>query len=415
MSTPADTNASGFWGMKYEQLIALLAEKERFARQTQADVLGIVAVLDHIKGGKEYGTGTTEKLLEDILRLSPTEASRRVKRARSFCGSLGMTGEPVEPKLSQIAEEMRRGAYAESQLDTMNSILTKLPSHVDFEQRQEAEQALAESAKQNSSRILNEVGRRIHAYLDPDGPAPSDKEDERPNRELHLHTGKDGRLSFRGSFDAETGALFNEILSPLAKPRPAAKGERDPRSAPQRNGDALAEALNLVANCGDLPVQGQERPHLTITISWEMLLNKLGIATSSTGALISPQAVRRLACDANIIPMVLTTDSLPIDVARKERLIPWQLRKALNERDKGCAYHNCPRPPRWCNGHHIISWIDGGETTLENCVLLCEFHHRLIHHGDWTVQMTAGRPEFVPPSYVDPERRPLRNTFRHDK
>jgi hypothetical protein len=113
--------------------------------------------------------------------------------------------------------------------------------------------------------------------------------------------------------------------------------------------------------------------------------------------------------------MVLDGDGVPLNLGRKKRLITPDLRTALNERDRGCAYHNCSRPPRWCEGHHIVHWADGGPTSLENCVLLCEFHHRMIHHGDWTVQMTDGRPEFVPPSYIDPERRPRQNTFLHDK
>jgi hypothetical protein len=416
MSTPVNAINPAQWGMTRGELIALTMEKEQIARQAQADVLNAIAVMDRQNTGQGYGTGTTEGLLEDILRITPTEASRRVKRARSFCGSLGMTGEPIEPKMSQIAEGMQHGDYDNSQLDAMNSILTKLPPHVDFEQRQQAEQNLAELAKQYSTRILNDAGRRIHAYLDPDGPAPSDKEDERPNRELHLQKGRDGRLSFRGSFDGETGDLLSEVLSPLAKPRPELNGVRDPRGAPQRNGDALAEALNLVAKCGELPVQGQEQPHITVTISWEMLRDTLGVGTTAhTGAMISPESARRMACDAKILPMVLDGKGVPLDLGRKKRLITPDLRTALNERDRGCAYHNCSRPPRWCEGHHIVHWADGGPTSLENCVLLCEFHHRMIHHGDWTVQMTDGRPEFVPPSYIDPERIPLQNTYHFDK
>jgi hypothetical protein len=416
MSTPADTIDSGLWGMSREEHIAMLIEQEQVVRREQAKTLKIVAAMDRQDAGKGYGVGVTEKVLEDVLRVTPTEAGRRVKRARSFCESLGMTGDTIEPKLSKIAEGMQRGDYDPDQLDVMNRILTKLPPHVDFEQRQETEQTLAEFAKQYSPRILNDVGRRLHAYLDPDGPAPSDKEDERPNRELHLQKGRDGRLSFRGSFDGETGDLFSEILSPLAKPRPEQDGVRDPRSAPQRNGDALAEALNLVAGSGKLPMQGQERPHITVTISWEMLRDTIGHATTAhNGAILSPETARRIACDAKILPMVLGSDGVPLDLGDEERLITPALRKALNERDRGCAYHNCSRPARWCEGHHIIHWADGGPTSLENCVLLCEFHHRMIHHGDWTVQMTNGRPEFVPPSYIDPERRPLQNTYRFDK
>src|SRR5712672_1505564 len=131
MSTPADTSDPDLWGLSREEHTAMLIEQEQVVRREQAKALKIVAAMDRQDAGKGYGVGVTEKVLEDVLRITPTEASRRVKRARSFCGSLGMTGEPIEPKLSKIAEGMRHGDYDSSQLDAMNSILTKLPPHVD--------------------------------------------------------------------------------------------------------------------------------------------------------------------------------------------------------------------------------------------------------------------------------------------
>ncbi|MFF5171282.1 HNH endonuclease signature motif containing protein [Micromonospora sp. NPDC000089] len=79
-------------------------------------------------------------------------------------------------------------------------------------------------------------------------------------------------------------------------------------------------------------------------------------------------------------------------------------------RDAGCAFPGCDRPPRWCDGHHVRHWADGGETALNNAVLLCGHHHRLIHQGDWTVRIgTDRRPEFLPPAWLDPHQHPRRN------
>ncbi|MEH0930333.1 HNH endonuclease, partial [Micromonospora sp. CPCC 205558] len=70
------------------------------------------------------------------------------------------------------------------------------------------------------------------------------------------------------------------------------------------------------------------------------------------------------------------------------------------------------RPPRWCDGHHIRHWADGGTTSLDNAVLLCGHHHRHLHHGDWAVQLGRdGHPEFVPPAWLDPEQLPRRNHY----
>ncbi|MGC5322913.1 DUF222 domain-containing protein [Micromonospora arida] len=88
------------------------------------------------------------------------------------------------------------------------------------------------------------------------------------------------------------------------------------------------------------------------------------------------------------------------------------LRRALVLRDRGCAFPGCDRPPRWCDAHHIHHWADGGRTSLTNAVLLCAHHHRHVHRGEWTVRLGGdGRPEFVPPAWLDPDRLPRRNHY----
>jgi hypothetical protein len=88
------------------------------------------------------------------------------------------------------------------------------------------------------------------------------------------------------------------------------------------------------------------------------------------------------------------------------------IRRALVLRDGGCAFPGCDRPPRWCDGHHVKHWADGGPTCLDNAVLVCGFHHRLLHHGGWHVRIAADRlPEFLPPAWIDPAQVPRRNTY----
>jgi hypothetical protein len=124
--------------------------------------------------------------------------------------------------------------------------------------------------------------------------------------------------------------------------------------------------------------------------------------------------MRRLACCAKIIPAVLGERSIPIDLGRARRLFTGAARRALVLRDRGCAFPGCDRPPKWCEGHHVISWLDGGPTDLANGVLVCGHHHRVIHHGEWTVRIaTDGHPEFLPPFWLDPLQTPRRNTYHH--
>jgi hypothetical protein len=98
-----------------------------------------------------------------------------------------------------------------------------------------------------------------------------------------------------------------------------------------------------------------------------------------------------------------------LDIGRAERNIPLGMRRALVHRDRGCAFPHCDRPAKWSHCHHIRHWANGGETKLNNLVLACGFHHRLLHSSEWEVAIINGRPKFFPPPFMDPERKPLHN------
>jgi hypothetical protein len=136
----------------------------------------------------------------------------------------------------------------------------------------------------------------------------------------------------------------------------------------------------------------------------------LGIGTLDTGERLAPAVVRRLACDAKLIPGVLDSSGQPLDLGRERRLFTGAVRRALALRDGGCSFPGCDRPPKWCEGHHVVPWEENGLTCLSNGCLLCARHHHLIHEGEWRVRIAAdGRPEFIPPAWIDPQRRARRN------
>jgi HNH endonuclease len=120
--------------------------------------------------------------------------------------------------------------------------------------------------------------------------------------------------------------------------------------------------------------------------------------------------VRRLACDADVFPVVLGSRSEVLDVGRTSRLVTLALWLALVTRDRGCAFPGCTRPPIASDAHHITHWADGGPTALHNLVLVCRRHHTLLHTTPWEVRLAEldQRPEFLPPARRDRERRPLR-------
>jgi len=120
-----------------------------------------------------------------------------------------------------------------------------------------------------------------------------------------------------------------------------------------------------------------------------------------------------MACDCRLIPAVLGGPSEVLDVGRAQRFFTGPRRRALVLRDRGCAFPGCDRPPAWCDAHHIVSYADGGVTSLGNGMLLCGHHHTVIHRDHWTIGIAVdGVPQFTPPPHIDPTGTPQRN-HRH--
>ena len=98
---------------------------------------------------------------------------------------------------------------------------------------------------------------------------------------------------------------------------------------------------------------------------------------------------RRIACDAGVVVMVEGEDGEPLSVGRKRRTVPPSIRRALKSRDAGCRFPGCLHT-RHLEAHHIEHWAEGGETSLENLVHLCSFHHRELHEGGFRIERATG-------------------------
>ena len=115
------------------------------------------------------------------------------------------------------------------------------------------------------------------------------------------------------------------------------------------------------------------------------------------GATVPAETVQRHACDA-ALTRITGKAELDAEVSRASRTIPPATRRALAARDGGCIAATCGRPPQWTDAHHIRHWAHGGPTTLENLVLLCGPHHRMVHEEGWQLRRIAsGRWALIPP------------------
>jgi hypothetical protein len=206
-------------------------------------------------------------------------------------------------------------------------------------------------------------------------------------------------VAISGRLTEEAAAVVQEALDPLCAPTPG-----DDRTAGQRRADALRDVCGLALNTERLPDNGGDRPQLVVTVNYDVLGRELGSGTLDNGAGLTAEAVRRLSCDALILPAIVDGAGQVLDLGRFRRLFTGPLRRALVLRDKQCAFPACDRPARWCEGHHLVHWSHGGPTSLDNAVLLCRHHHREIHKPDgWTVFIAPdGLPTFIPPALDRP-------------
>ncbi len=410
--------AGVLWQQGADELLDELRELERRRWRDHAAMLDRVAELD--ARGLAGGTGypSLAELLRDTLRISTHEARRRIAHARALTETPLVSGGTVPAALPATAAALRAGDLGPEHVEVIVTALGGPPPHVPAADVALAERSLVDAAVSLDGHTLRRVASRLREVLDQDGAPPDDRELAEPVNELHLHTRRDGRLVVRGEFEPEAAALITTALSPLARPRPADDAGPDPRSTAGRNGDALVELVRLAADGGGLPSEGGEKPHVLVTIPFQVLRAGRGGAGFGRAVLdgvgpIDAESARRIACDAKVVPAVLGSRSEPLDLGRASHTVPTALRRALVLRDGGCAFPGCDRSHRWCHSHHIRHWADDGPTDLHNLVLLCGRHHRLIHHSDWDCAMAHGRPEFRPPRFVDPDRTPRRNLL-HD-
>ena len=279
-----------------------------------------------------------------------------------------------------------------------------------------AEAVLLDMAGRFPADHLRRLGERILAHV---APEIADRADEAALRRLEerarrtrfftMAPPRDGMVRLSGMVGVEDAAVINAAMQPLCGPVTG-----DDRTPGQRRADALVDICRLALRTGTLPEDGGEPPQVVVTVPFDPLAHALGTAVTDTGERVSAETARRLACDARILPVVLGGAGQVLDAGRSRRLATGALRRALVARDRGCAFPGCDRPARWCDAHHLRSWADGGATSLDNLVLLCRYHHGLIHDpaSGWSARLGSdGLPEFVPPPWTDPAQRPRRNLY----
>ncbi|MGV9362104.1 DUF222 domain-containing protein, partial [Amycolatopsis sp. NPDC003731] len=376
-------------------------------RSAEAELGALVVEIEQRGVMEVFGYRSVARLLEHLGDLPRSAAERLVRRARLVNPGRALDGTPIPALAPGTGVAALSGSLSAPMIDTITGVLAEVPP----EHRDRVEADLLAFAAEAGHKQVAVLGARILAHLNPDGAEPDDTEPVVPVRELFLRRRRSGVWVLNGKFDDETGTRASALLDALAERRTGDDGP-DHRPHPQRYGDAFSDAIDLAFNSPDLPMQAGERSHVMVAVSLTDLQSGTGTATlGDTGTMTAAEA-RVHACDAMIIPAVLGAKSEPLNLGRLRRLISAGLRRALFLRDRGCAFPGCHRPPRHCQGHHIRHWADGGPTNLNNLVLMCAHHHRLLHRSGWEVRIAPdGLPEFLPPIFLDRRRKPRRNNL----
>ena len=357
-----------------ERLRPLLVAQNRIA----AEVARTVRECEVSGAAEVDGLKTMAAWLRGHAHLSVAAAAELVRSGRALehlpaLGAAFAAGEVTADQVAAvapIAHDEHRVTAAEQDVDLS-----------------EIDAALTTIAASQPHQVLRQAVDRYLAMLDQDGPEPDPTE----GRRLALSKHADGSISGRFDLDAVGGEKLRTALESVVQ---AGRCAGDERTRAQQLADALVQLCDNQLAAGSLPTLRGHKPQVIVTISVEDLADPAtgqGAAGMGFGAAISAARARWLACDGQVTRIVMGPDGMPLDYGRSLRLVPPHVRRAAEVRDGGCVFAGCSAPTWWCDVHHLLEWINGGETNLENSALLCERHHTKVHHGFRVERQPDGR------------------------
>jgi hypothetical protein len=311
-------------------------------------------------------------------------------------------GQALAEKWTMTGQALADGLLTRHHAAAIVAALEELPDDIDPELAAACEKELIALAARFDPQGLRRAGRTILRQVAPEVGEDHDRRaleaEERHAAKrtwLAFHRAGDGTTYIRGRVPDSTAAKLKTVLDGFAAPRRRRAGT-SPFAAPladdvsdvdrvpydQRLGLAFCALLERLP-VEVLPEHGGTATTVNVLIDLATLLTGLGTATledgSEDGTPITAGHARRLACTANLVPVVLGTESEVLDLGRRNRLYSRAQRQAMAVRDRHCRARACSIPAAWCEAHHLHPWSRGGPTDLVDGILLCPFHHHRIH------------------------------------
>ena len=394
-------------------LIAASARNERVARAHSAVLAGELVrrsapELGHDGMAQKSGHRTPQKLIQATTGVTSREAAAAVRvgglaETHPWLGSVARA--VADQRVSTDAADSIRGGLGTPSDDVSSGVLAEA-----------AERLLAESADVDADRMFV-LAREARDELDAAGIIDRERA-ARQARELRLQRLRDGSVRIVWHVDPLEGSVLNEIYDRATSPRrggprfvsDSERAQRivdDPRTTEQLASDVFYELVTAGAELQPGRLLGKGAPAVRVTITEQQLIARTGHGRlQRTQQPISIETIERLACTQGTVTVVFDEHGQPLDVGREQRLFTDRQRIALAERDGGCRWTGCERPPSWCEAHHIEHWArDGGRTDVADGMLLCKHHHLLLHDHHWEIERRGpARSEYwliPPPDHPD--------------
>jgi hypothetical protein len=343
---------------KQEHLVGV----SRLIARAEAERLRVLASADDI--ADVTGARSTATWLANETR----DGHGVVRRHAALAASLAR-------RWVQVAEAFAAGDVNLSQTQVIAEALDALPQDLGDDLLVKAESLLVTEAAKLGPRELKVFGSRVLDYLAPDIAEEAEYQKllaaERRAQaatKLFFRPRGDGSTDVNARIPDHVANRLRTYLDGYASPRNKRLGDVDELPLSRRRGEAFCAFLENLPASG-LPRQGGTATTVTVTIDWKTLLADLGtagVAVTSTGDRITADQARRLACQAWIMPFVMSGKSVIHDQGRAKRLFQDELRIALNLLYPECTAVGCSIPAAWCEAHHTVPWSKGGKTRLQD-------------------------------------------------
>ncbi|MGI9585714.1 MAG: DUF222 domain-containing protein [Acidimicrobiia bacterium] len=347
-----------------------IVDRLRLIDALRADVALRVDEFDRRQVAEDSYVLTTKQWLAHRCRLSKRDASILLRTGQGLARMPKTAEFAVKGYITSDGVRLLTAARAKHPDDFVSheAVLTDAATYLDVK---ELRQAVAYWEQQVAyPEALAETGRQT------------------ARRRLSVNQTWDGMWSVSGELDPESGQVVSTALEALVAPTNL--DPVDTRSHPQKTADALVDLCTHALGHGDtLATSGGEKPHVTISVDYNVLTRELADdgrrLPEIAGSPVSPETIERMTCDAGIVRIVVDSKGQPLDVGRRVRTVTPAIRRALDVRDGGCAWSGCDAPLDWCDAHHLVHWAHGGETSLDNLILLCRKHHTTTHKDNTTI------------------------------